>query len=65
MKKYEYKTLTIEAEGVFGGKVNSRKLESELNDLGTQGWELVNTFTSNIANGKTAYVVSVLKREKA
>lgn len=62
MMKFEYKTLTVEAKGWFGGMVNSNEFDQQLNLLGAQGWELVNTFASNVANGKTAYIVSVFKR---
>ncbi len=60
--KYEYKTISYDAGGVFGGKVNTKEFESILNKLGTEGWELVNCMATNVAYGKTAYIVSVLKR---
>lgn len=60
--KFEYKSLTIPAEGLFGGKVNAQELEQRLNALGAEGWELVNTFASNETYGKTGYIVSVFKR---
>lgn len=63
MKKFEYKTITMDAEGIFGGKINNEKLEKELNRLGSEGWELVSTVTSSVTYGKTAYIVSVFKRE--
>ena len=63
--KYEYKTLSYDAGGVFGGKVKNTEFEAMLNRLGAEGWELVNCFASNVAYGKTAYIVSVFKRASA
>ena len=62
MDKFEYKTLFTEATGIFGGKVDQYALQNELNELGTQGWELVSTFTTAQTNGSTRWVISILKR---
>ena len=43
MDKFEYKTLSTDAKGVFGGKVDQYVFQNELNELGSQGWELVST----------------------
>lgn len=59
---YEYKTLTLQAEGLFGGKVDSQGFEEQLNQLGAEGWELVNSFASAVSYGKTGYVISIFKR---
>ena len=61
--KYEYRSLTIQAEGVLGGKVDNQEFDDKLNKFGAEGWELVNTFATNVTYGKTAYIVSVFKRE--
>ena len=56
--KYEYKTLIIS----YFGKSTGKTLEDELNKLGKEGWELVNSFPGNIIGGMTDDIVSVLKR---
>lgn len=60
--KYEYKTLTLQAEGLFGGKVNNQDLEEQLNQLGEEGWELVNSLASTVSYGKIGYIISIFKR---
>jgi len=60
--KYEYKTLTLQADGLFGGKVDNHDFEEQLNQLGAEGWELVNSLASAVTYGKTAYIISIFKR---
>ena len=62
--KWEYKTIKLGASGFFGGKVNEGELDTEMNQLGEQGWELVNAFDTNQTHGATRYVVAVFKRAK-
>lgn len=45
--KHEYKTITLQSDGLFGGKVNHHDFEEQLNHLGTEGWELVNSLASS------------------
>ena len=59
---WEYKTLKLGTKGFLGGKVNEAELEKALNDLGRLDWELVNVFTTNLAQGQSRDVVVVLKR---
>lgn len=61
--KWEYRSIAINAEGWFiGGKVNMQLFTERLNDLGSQGWELVNTFDTNQLHGSTREVIAILKR---
>jgi hypothetical protein len=63
--KYEYTVLMVAAKfGFFtmGGVIDGEKLSSELNRLGREGWELVSTFDTNMAQGATRDVVLILKR---
>lgn len=62
MEKFEYKTVVIEAEGFWGGKINKTEFKNELNELGSQGWELVSVVPSAQAYGKTKWFMSVFKR---
>lgn len=63
MKKFEYQSVITEIKGFFGGKVDSVDMIEELNKLGQEGWELVNSLPSNGADSSTRYIVSVFKRE--
>jgi hypothetical protein len=63
MEKYEYKTLFTDAKGVLGGKVDQDAFQYELNDLGAQGWELVNTVAAAQSYGSTRWIISIFKRQ--
>ncbi len=63
MDKFEYKTLFTDTKGVFGGKVDKYSFQNELNELGSQGWELVSTVATAQSYGNTRWVISVLKRK--
>jgi len=63
MEQYEYKTLTTDAKGFLGGKVNKDTFENELNKLGLQGWELVNSVATAQNYGSTRWIISVFKRK--
>jgi hypothetical protein len=63
MEKFEYKTLFTDAKGVLGGKVDQSALQYELNGLGLQGWELVNTVAAAQSYGSTRWIISIFKRK--
>ena len=65
-EKWEYITMALEATGFWsgGGKLDLELLNSRLNELGRQGWELVSTFDTNKEYGKTRDVVAILKRKR-
>jgi hypothetical protein len=62
--RFEYQTLTFETSGFWsgGGKLNVTQLTEQLNQLGSQGWELVSIFDTNMHEGQTRQVYAVLKR---
>lgn len=62
MEKFEYKTLTTDAKGIFGGKVKVEEFENKLNQLGLEGWELINCVATTQSYGSTVHVISVFKR---
>ena len=64
MKKYEYKVYTYDTKGVFGGKIDIRELESQLNKFGNEGWEMVSSTSSNQSYGSSKSLVYIFKREK-
>ena len=63
MEKFKYKTLFTDAKGVFGGKVDECTFQSDLNKLGAQGWELVNTAAAAQSYGSTRWIISIFKRK--
>ena len=63
MEQCEYKTLFTDAKGVFGGKVEKTTFQNDLNELGSQGWELVNTVATNQSYGSTRWIISIFKRK--
>jgi len=63
MKKFEYKTHVIDTKGFSGGKVEVDEIDSILNVMGQQGWELVRTETTSLTQGATRCILFVFKRE--
>ena len=64
MTHWEYKTIALEAHGFLGGKLDRPKFEALLNELGRDGWELVNAFDTNQGHGQTRDVIAVFKRQR-
>ena len=63
MRKWEYKLVDstdVPAEGIFKGR-NRLALEAYLNQLGAQGWELINVDSRQL-EGRNDFV-GVAKRE--
>jgi hypothetical protein len=61
--KWEYMTVMLPASGLFlGGKIDGQKFTDRLNQLGSERWELVSIFDTNMLEGKTRDVIAVLKR---
>lgn len=64
--KWEYMTLLLPAGGLMlGGRIDAQKLTDRLNELGGEGWELVSAFDTNMLDGQTRDVITVLKRPAA
>lgn len=59
---WQYTTISMEAYGWMGGKIDGDQLTNRLNELGAQGWELVSIFDTNMSEGRTRDVFAVLKR---
>lgn len=65
-QNWEYKTVKLSANhGFLGGKVDIQELNSQLNELGSLGWELVNTITTNMGYGTSRDIISIFKRPKS
>jgi uncharacterized protein DUF4177 len=61
--KWEYQTIKLATKGFMGGKLDENQLNEYMNQLGSQGWELVCAFDTNQAYGETRDVLVFFKRE--
>lgn len=64
MEKWEYLSSKFQLEGSFGGVLDIKNFNMELNRLGDEGWELISTISTNAAYGKSREIIAVLKRRK-
>ncbi len=64
MEKFEYKVMTYDTKGIWGGKVEAHQLENQLNLLGKDGWEMVSCTSSNQSYGSSKSIVCIFKRKK-
>lgn len=64
MDKFEYKVVTYDPHGFFGGNVEEYQIENQLNQLGNDGWEMVGCTSSNQSYGATKSIVCIFKRRK-
>ncbi len=62
--KWEYKTIKLEASGIMGGKLDEKKLDVMMNELGEQGWEISAAFDTNMQAGTTRDAIIIFKRLK-
>ena len=60
--RWEYKTVKLATTGFLGGKFDAEQLDRYMNELGSQGWELVTGFDTNKSYGETRDVVVIFKR---
>ena len=61
-EKWEYKMTKMGAGGLLGGKIDESELEFSMNELGSDGWELVAVFDTNQGGGQTRDVFAIFKR---
>ncbi|MBQ9425704.1 MAG: DUF4177 domain-containing protein [Erysipelotrichaceae bacterium] len=64
MDNFEYKVVTYDTKGFFGGNVEPDQLENQLNLLGYDGWELVSCTSTNQSYGSSRSIVCIFKRKK-
>ncbi len=62
--EWEYKAMTLKIEGFMGGSVNVSQLETLMNNLGRDGWELTSGFSTNVFYGQSRDVVLLFKRQR-
>lgn len=64
LEMWEYRTIKVKFKGITGGILEISEFDEELNQMGSQGWELVSCFSSNSANGYSREAIAVFKRRK-
>lgn len=64
MDKFEYKVIAYDTTGFFGGNVDTEELESRLDQLGNDGWEMVSSASTNQSYGSSKSLVFIFKRKK-
>ncbi len=65
MEKFEYKVITFDTKGIFGGNVETVQIENQLNLFGNDGWEMVSCTSTNQSYGASKSLVCIFKRKKA
>ena len=65
MKKFEYKSisLTIDVSWLSGKVKDFAQIDTELNQMGNDGWEIVNFSLGNAVTGDINTVLIIMKRE--
>jgi hypothetical protein len=62
---WDYRTLKFPARGGFlGGNVDESVLNTRMNELGEQGWELVTAFATHQGYGSSRDIVAIFKRQR-
>ncbi|WP_028525666.1 DUF4177 domain-containing protein [Runella limosa] len=64
MQTYEYKVLELEPKGFWVAEISASAIENKLNELASEGWELVNALDMNAYQGGTSKAVFIFKRAK-
>jgi hypothetical protein len=62
MDNFEYKVVVYDTKGFWGGSVESNQLESKLNLLGCDGWELVSCTSTNQSYGSSKTILCIFNR---
>jgi hypothetical protein len=62
---FEYKVISVK-DKLFGNRFDPKKLENAINELGTQGWELIEIANSDSAGMLTSRseMVMIFKRSR-
>jgi len=63
MKRFEYKTIEIKPKGTWSWKFDIVEIDKILNDMGSQGWELISMEDKNYGYGNTEFFFYTFKRE--
>lgn len=64
MPNYEYKVIELKPGGFWGNKLDAADIEVQLNQMGTEGWELINSMDISQYEGGTGELFFTFKRLK-
>jgi hypothetical protein len=64
MQTWEYRTIKVDTKGMLGGILDTTAFDALLNQLGTDGWELVAAFDTNQSYGASREAIAVFKRPR-
>ncbi|MBQ3999780.1 MAG: DUF4177 domain-containing protein [Oscillospiraceae bacterium] len=64
MDKFEYKVVTFDTKGFWGGNVETMQIEEQLNLLGSNGWEMISCTSTNMSYGASKSIVCIFKRKR-
>ena len=62
MVQWEYKSVSFDVGGFWGGVLNTSEFDRATNQYGQEGWELVSCFDTNYSQGGSRYIIAVFKR---
>lgn len=63
MKKYEYKVIKVTESGFWDPKLDTNLIETGMNKLGGDGWELTSVIDTNSYHGGTKEIIMFFRRE--
>ena len=64
IQTWEYRTIKVGTKGMWGGILDTSSFDALLNQLGSEGWELVTAFGTNLHNGASREAIAVFKRPR-
>lgn len=64
LMQYEYKVLKFDVKGWFGRNIDSTSMETQLNDYGAEGWDVIKISEILRDAGVTTLLVVTMKRPK-
>ena len=62
MKRFEYRILDLKADSIWDTVVKNETVVSTLNELGAEGWEVIDGFGSAMSQAMQRQTI-LLKRE--
>lgn len=64
MEKFEYKVVSYDTKGFWGGDVEVNQIENYINLIGNDGWEMVSCTSTSQSYGASKSIVFIFKRKK-
>ena len=64
METFECNSYLYDTTGFGGGSVDADRFQDELNLLGSDGWELVSSFSTTQSQGSSKSIVCIFKRKR-